>query len=251
MNKDLEKLIDRVSKKKKVLFLTTSNRWDGSKEIPKSTLLAKDIAEKVKETTEVVILDIPKLKIFPCEGNVSGVDGNSCGVKDSLLKSKEKNPSGHHRCWASINNKEDELWKVSKELFEAEAVIFFISVRWGQANAFYQKLIERLNWIENINTTLREENIVKNIEAGCVVIGQNWNGKEVLETQKKVYEFYGFKVPKELSFNWQYTNDSKDETQTSYKKAPKAFSIEFEISINKLKESLYNGYSRIKRLFEF
>jgi multimeric flavodoxin WrbA len=207
--------------------------------------------EALKETTDVSLLEIPKLKIFPCEGNVSGIEGNNCGIKDSLLKDDEKNPSGHHRCWASLNNKEDELWKVSKELFESEAVIFFISVRWGQANAFYQKLIERLNWIENMHTTLGEENVVSNIDAGCVIIGQNWNGEQVLETQKQVYEFYGFNVPDDLSFYWQYTQDSNDETQESYKEAPKAFGREFEISITRLKESLNNKFRLIKRLMDF
>jgi multimeric flavodoxin WrbA len=251
MNKQTEIFIENLSKKKKVLFLTTSNRWEKSKEIPKSTALARDIKQKLEGSTEVVILDIPSLKIFPCEGNVSGVDGNNCGVKDSLLKDKEKDPSGNHRCWASINNPEDELWKVSKELFDSEAVVFFISVRWGQANAFYQKLIERLNWIENRNTTLGEGNIVKDIEAGCVVIGQNWNGENVMETQKKVYGFYGFKVPEELSMHWQFTEDIDDESQESYKEAPISFSVEFEISINKLKESLSYAFKRIKRIFEF
>jgi multimeric flavodoxin WrbA len=248
-NEQLEKLIEYLSGKKKVLFLTTSNRWEGSKEIPKSTLLAMEIKSKLEENTEVTLLEIPKLKIYPCEGNVSGVDGNNCGIKDALLKDDEKDPSGNHRCWASINNKEDELWKVSKELFESEAVIFFISVRWGQANAFYQKLIERLNWIENRHTTLGEDNIVANIDAGCVIIGQNWNGEQVLETQKQVYEFYGFNVPEETSFYWQYTQDSNDETQGSYKDAPKTFGKEFEISITKLKESLV--FRGLKRLFDF
>jgi multimeric flavodoxin WrbA len=250
-NKELEKLIDYLSNKEKVLFLTTSNRWDGSKEIPKSTLLAMDIKEKIKETTDVVLLDIPKLKIFPCEGNVSVVEGNNCGIKDSELKDKEKNPSGNHRCWASINNKEDELWKVSKELLGSEAVIFFVSVRWGQANAFYQKLIERLNWIENRKTTLKDINIVEGIDAGCVIIGQNWNSEQVLETQKQVYEFYGFNVPDEISFSWQFTEDANDESQKSYKEAPKEFGKEFEISITRLKESLSNKFTGIKRLFEF
>lgn len=246
-----EKLIEYLSGKKKVLFLTTSNRWEGSKEIPKSTLLAMDIKKKLEDFTEVILLEIPKLKIFPCEGNVSGVEGNNCGVKDSQLKDKEKDPSGNHRCWASFNNKEDELWKVSKELFESEAVVFFISVRWGQANAFYQKLIERLNWIENRKSTLEDINIVEGIDAGCVIIGQNWNGDQVLDTQKQVYEFYGFNVPKEISFNWQFTDDSNDETQESYKEAPIAFGREFEISITRLKESLSIRFKRIKRLFEF
>ena len=198
MNDQIKIFTEKLAEKKKVLFLTTSNRWDKSEEIPKSTLLARELKEKLKDTTEVTILDIPKMKIFPCEGNVSGLKGNNCGDKGSLLKDSEKNPTGYHRCWASINNQDDELWKVSKELFESEAVVFFISVRWGQANAFYQKLIERLNWIENIHTTLEEENFISSIEAGCVIIGQNWNGENVMETQKQVYEFYGFQVPDEL-----------------------------------------------------
>jgi multimeric flavodoxin WrbA len=251
MEYQLDNLIEKLSGKKKVLLLTTSNRWEGSKEIPKSTLLAMEVKDRLKDLVEVELIDIPKLKIFPCEGNVSGVDGNNCGIKDSVLKDKEKDPSGYHRCWASLNNKEDELWKITKELFESDAVIFFISVRWGQANAFYQKLIERLNWIENRHTTLEEDNIVGNIDAGCVILGQNWKSEQVLETQKQVYEFYGFNVPDELSFYWQYTSDSDDETQESYKDAPKVFGREFEISITRLKESLNNQFKGLKRIFDF
>jgi multimeric flavodoxin WrbA len=251
MEYQLDNLIEKLSEKKKVLLLTTSNRWEGSKEIPKSTLLAMEVKDRLKDLVEVELIDIPKLKIFPCEGNVSGVDGNNCGIKDSVLKDKEKDPSGYHRCWASLNNEEDELWKITKELFESDAVIFFISVRWGQANAFYQKLIERLNWIENRHTTLEEDNIVGNIDAGCVILGQNWKSEQVLETQKQVYEFYGFNVPDELSFYWQYTSDSDDETQESYKDAPKVFGREFEISITRLKESLNNQFKGLKRIFDF
>jgi multimeric flavodoxin WrbA len=247
----IQELVEYLSNKKKVLFLTTSNRWEGSKEIPKSTLLAMDIKSKLDTSTDVTLLEIPKLKIYPCEGNVSGKDGNNCGVKDSLLKDKDKDPSGYHRCWASLNNEDDELWKVTKELFESDAVVFFISVRWGQANAFYQKLIERLNWIENRHTTLEENNVVSNIDAGCIILGQNWNGEQVLETQKQVYDFYGFNVPDELSLYWQYTQDSNDETQDSYKDAPRAFGKEFEISITKLKESLSRGFKNLKRLIDF
>ncbi len=239
-------LVKKLEGKKKILFLTTSNRWEKSKEIPKSTALAIDIKSKLKGS-DVTILDIPALKIFPCEGNISGVEGNNCGVKDSELKDKNKNPSGNHRCWASINNKEDELWKVSKELFESDAVIFFISVRWGQANAFYQKLIERLSWIENRYTSLGDDNIVEGIEAGCIVIGQNWKGEEVLNTQKEIYQFFGFNTPNELSFSWQYTPDYNDESQESYKDAPKDFSTNFEISLNKFKASK----NMIKRISEF
>lgn len=217
----LNNAIEYLKKKEKVLFLTTSNRWEGDKEKPKSTILAEFIKSKVGDKVEII--DVTKLNIYICEGNVSKSDGNNCGVKDSALKDKEKNPTGNHRCWCSINNKDDELWKISKPLFESDAIVFFVSVRWGQTNSVYQKLIERLDWIENRHTTLKEDNIVENIDAGIIAIGQNWNGETVIDTQKQVLDFYGFKVPEELSFNWQYTKDKMDESQESYKKALSTF----------------------------
>ena len=224
--KKLEKTISYLKKKKRILFLTTSNRWVGEKELPKSSLLAKYIAEQVG-LNKVKIIDVTKLKIYVCEGNVSSSKGNSCGLKDVVLKDKEKNPSGFHRCWASINNPDDELWVVSKELLQSDAVVFFGSVRWGQMNAVYQKLIERLTWFENRHSTLGENNFLKNIDAGLICIGQNWNGVNVVKLQKQVLKYFGFKTPKELFWNWQYTKDAKDETGESYKKSFGKFKKDF------------------------
>lgn len=226
----LNKTIDYLKEKDNILFLTTSNRWEGDKDIPKSSLLAINIQNEISQK-KVRIIDVSKLKIYDCEGNVSKRDGNNCGVKESVLKDKKKNPSGLHRCWASINNKDDELWKVSKELLDSDVVIFFGSVRWGQANGVYQRLMERLSWLDNRHTTLNESNVLKNIEAGIIFIGQNWNGSEVINTQKKVLEFFGFKVPDELSWNWQYTNDYNDESQRSYKAAYGKFKKDLSLNI--------------------
>ena len=220
---NIEKTINFIEKKNKVLFLTTSNRWEkAADDIPKSTQLAYHIQELVG-MRKVEIIDVSKLNIYVCEGNVSGANGNTCGVKDALLKNSDKNPSGYHRCWCSINNKDDELWKVSKSLFESDCVVFFGSVRWGQTNSIYQKLIERLCWIENRHTTLKESNIVKDINAGIILTGQNWNGSNVIETQKQVLKFYGFDVNDDISWNWQYTNNANDETKDSYKKSVSEF----------------------------
>ena len=160
---------------------------------------------------------------------MSHVDGNSCGVKKSALKDKDKNPTGHHRCWRNINNPDDELWKISKELFESDAVIFFGSIRWGQMNAQYQNLIERLTWLENRHTTLGESNLLKDVSCGIIATGQNWNGAEVINTQKQVLSFFGFDVKDELCWNWQYTTNSNDETQKSYKNSSKEFNETFEL----------------------
>ena len=238
---DLTRLITSL-KGKKVLLLTTSNRWLGSNEVPKSSQLAEFVASELGDSYSII--DVSKLNIVPCEGNVSGDKGNSCGVIDAVLKDSNKNPSGCHRCWASINNTEDELWKISKELFEVDAVIFFGSVRWGSVNGIYQKLIERLNWLENRWTTLEEENLLKGKFAGIVLTGHNWNVGTELEKQKQVLRFYGFEVPNDMSFYWQWTSDATDETQEGYKSEPS----EFEDTYNNIKinESFDRWFKKIK-----
>ena len=232
---DYKRLVETVKfleNKKKVLFLTTSNRggWAAKelKEQPKSTILALAIQEYLGKT-KCKLIAVPDLKIYTCEANVSHMKGNECGLKKATLKDKDKNPTGQHRCWRNINNPDDELWKISKELFESDCVVFFGSVRWGQMNANYQNLIERLTWLENRHSTLGESNIIKDISCGIIAVGQNWRGAEVVDVQKNVLKFFGFDVKDELCWNWQYTKDFKDETNDSYKNSGKDFKKTFEL----------------------
>ena len=228
--KSLKRTIEELEKLDKVLLLPCSNRynWDlGKIDIPKSTILAMIIDEYLDSKS--VLIDVPELKIYPCEGNVSRAEGNSCGLKKAKLQDKEKNPSGEHRCWASINNKDDELWKISKELLNSDAVVFFSSVRWGQTNMYYQKLIERLTWLENRHTSLGESNIIAEIQSGFICVGQNWKGIDVVDTQKKVHLYYGFKPNDNLYWNWQFTNKLSDETLKSYKEAFPKFVEKFDV----------------------
>lgn len=220
-------MVQHLQTKDRVLFLTTSNRWSGEEggEMPKSTRLAHSLARLLGP--QVTVMDVSKLTLFPCEGNVSTERGNTCGTPDARLANTQKNPSGHHRCWASINNPTDELWKISAELLAADAVVFFGSVRWGQMNAVYQKLIERLTWLENRHSSLGEDNLLATIDAGIVVVGHNWRGKEVVEVQKDVLRFFGFQVPEVLSWNWQFSNNPEDESNTTYQEAAIAFQKTF------------------------
>ncbi len=219
-----EHTLQALDKYKKILFLTTSNRWHGEKnsEKAKSTMLAYEIEKRLTDK-DISIIEVPLLKIYTCEGNVSTKRGNTCGTLDAKLKDSFKNPSGHHRCWASMNNKDDELWKISKELLRSDCVVFFGSVRWGQMNGEYQKLIERLTWLENRHTTLEEENIIKNIDTGIIIVSQNWNSAQVLDTQKKVLQYFGFNTIDNLIWNWQYTNIDTDESNKSYIDAANQF----------------------------
>ena len=88
---NIDKTIKILKKFKKVLFLTCSNRYQKilEKQSPKSTILAEVIAQNLDNVT---IINVPDLNIYPCEGNVSREDGNQCGLKEALLKDKEKNP---------------------------------------------------------------------------------------------------------------------------------------------------------------
>ena len=230
--KKLVKTIKFLENKNKILFLTTSNRggWAAKelKEQPKSTLLAKAIQDYLGKS-KCELIEVPDLKIYSCEANVSHMKGNECGLKKASLKDKNKNPTGHHRCWRNINNPDDELWKISKKLFESDCVMFFGSIRWGQMNAHYQNLIERLTWLENRHSTLGESNLIKDVSCGIVAVGQNWRGSDVIKVQKQVLTFYGFDVKDELCWNWQYTDNAKDETNTSYKKSGKDFMDTFEL----------------------
>ncbi len=211
--------VNYLQTKKKVLLLSTSNRGEFVEkefgDIPKSLVLGHIMKQALGD--KAVLLDVAKMNIVVCEGNVSLKSGNTCGVLKSRLEDSSKNPTGNHRCWANINSPEDELWKISKELFDSDVVIFLGSNRWGMPNSIYQKLIERLNWLENRHTTLQEDNIIANIESGMIWLGHNWNIENTLELQKQVHNFYGFAVNESLYWGWQYTSDSNDESEQGYK----------------------------------
>lgn len=229
----LNKLFKYLDKSdKRILFLTTSNRWEGHDELPKSSIIAKELSSKLKS---VEIINVSKLKIFPCEGNVSGHNGNNCGIKEAMLKNN--NPNKFIRCWASLNNPTDEMYKVVNAIYDADIVIFFGSIRWGKMNAIYTQLIERLTWLENRHTTLGESNLLKDKEVGVISVGHNWNGKESIKLEKEVLSFFGFKTPDVLSFNWQYLSNVNDETLSGYKKEYKSFMKDFNF-VEVFKESI-------------
>jgi hypothetical protein len=86
-----------------------------------------------------------------------------------------------------------------------------------------------LTWIENRHATLGEKNVVEDIMSGFICVGQNWKGMDVVDTQKKVHTFYGFKPNDTFYWNWQYTSKMSDETQDSYKKSFPTFVEKFKV----------------------
>lgn len=244
---NLKKLYNYLKKQKnkKILFLTTSNRWEGDNELPKSSIIADELIKKLG-SDNVQLINVAKLKIYPCEGNVSTKRGNTCGLKEAKLDDKEKNPTGHIRCWAALNNKSDEMYKVANAIFDADIVIFFGSIRWGKMNSIYGELVERLTWLDNRHTTLGESNLLKDKEVGVIATGHNWNGEEAVKLEKQVLGFFGFKTPDVLSFNWQWTKDKNDESKKGYLEDFGDFLREFDF-VESLKESIIKFKEWIKK----
>ena len=231
IQQDLEKFMHCLKTKNNVLFVTTSNRWTGSEQKAKSTQLAYHIKDSLTECN-IKIIEADKLNIRCCSGNVSLASGNICGAKDALLKSSSKNPTNQIRCWEA-KHRDDELYKIANEVFKADIVVFFTSIRWGQTNSIYQKVIERLTWLENRWSSLGESNLLEDKQAGIIVIGQNWRDKQVMQTQRQVFEMFGFKSPADLSMYWQFTDDAMDESKKSYKQAVSQFQDDFDFRLQK------------------
>jgi hypothetical protein len=76
----LQKAVDYLNTKNKVLLLTTSNRGDLSSkdgsDSPKSTRIA-EVMQRTLGGDKCTLIDVSKLKIYSCEGNVSSKDGNT------------------------------------------------------------------------------------------------------------------------------------------------------------------------------
>jgi hypothetical protein len=91
-----DEFVEYLANKDDILFLTTSNRYVKHKDdVPKSTQLARSVKAHFAKKN-IRILDVPLLKIYTCEGNISARLGNRCGLKEAALENKRFNPTGYH-----------------------------------------------------------------------------------------------------------------------------------------------------------
>jgi len=81
------RLLRYLEAKDDILLLTTSSRYqEHTWDTPKSTELAVRIRARLEESAKrVTLLDVTRLKIYTCEGNISGGRGNNCGVPEAKL----------------------------------------------------------------------------------------------------------------------------------------------------------------------
>jgi len=119
---------------------------------------------------EIRIIDVPKLVItharqYQCAQRQPSNAG-------SHTEEQTENPPVPSLLGLD-QQQDDELYKITRVLFQSKVVVFFV-VRWGQANSVYQRLLERLSWIENVLPRWREALAeITKCEAGIVLFGQN------------------------------------------------------------------------------
>ena len=90
-----------------------------------------------------------------------------------------------------------------------DTFIFSTSNRWGSHSALGQKIIERMNTLENRATTYGEPYPLRGKKLGVVVTGQHWQTGKVGNHLLEVFRWFGFATqPGDANFlGWQRTRD--------------------------------------------
>lgn len=124
--------------------------------------------------------------------------------------------SGPYRCWAhheSISNPArfggvDQMPVIYDGLAWADTVIWATSTRWGSHSALMQKIIERMNTLENRAVSWGEAYPMTGKRCGVIVGGLHWKTDSVAKHLQEVFRWFNFSVPAAHgALTWQYTRD--------------------------------------------
>ena len=119
-------------------------------------------------------------------------------VLEAKLRDKQENQTGQHRCWASINNKDDQLYKISRELFKFASGGLF---RLRSMGTNEQRVSAPLRTPELDRETESphwgEKRIpqLKKLEAGIVLLVIPGTTNKFWQTQKQNFRWFGWKTP--------------------------------------------------------
>jgi multimeric flavodoxin WrbA len=152
----------------------------------------------------VTILDAAKLHVVHNLSCYAG-GGRNCASPDA----------GPYRCWAHKNSVEDpdayggvdEMPVLYDGITDADVVVWATSVRWMSHSSLLQKLIERMNTLENRASVYGEANPLTGKRAGVLVAGQHYEGQKVAICLQEVFIRLGFTVPLDAQMVWQRTLD--------------------------------------------
>jgi NAD(P)H-dependent FMN reductase len=161
--------------------------------------------QRAAPDADIRIVDANKLHIVK---NLScyASGGKNCGDPKS----------GPYRCWAHFSSLEDpakyggvdQMPVIYDGLRWADTVIFTTSTRWGSHSALCQKIIERMDTLENRGAVWKEGYPLQGKRLGVIVGGLHWKTGAVAQHLLDVFRWFKFDIPtSDAALVWQFTRD--------------------------------------------
>ena len=108
--------------------------------------------------------------------------------------------AGLYRCWAHVESLKnpakyggvDQMPVIYDGLRWADTVIFSTSTRWGSHSALCQKIIERMDTLENRASTYGEHYPLWGKKLGIVATGLHWHTSDVANRLNETLRWFGF-----------------------------------------------------------
>lgn len=127
--------------------------------------------------------------------------------------------AGKYRCWATYESIEDpekhggidEMPVIYDGIDESDIIIFSTSVRWMSHSALFQKIIERMNTLENRHSVYGEKNPLSGKKAGIIVVGQHYQSQKVAGSLSETMTLLGFQCSNSSIFSWQKSHNMNEE----------------------------------------
>lgn len=198
----------------KILVISTTTHKENST----SKLVLEEVMSKLKKDHDIDYIDADQLHIVKNLSCYSS-GGDNCASKDA----------GKYRCWAHKLSQEspseyggkDEMGVIYDGLEWCDAVIFSTSVRWGSHSALMQKILERMNTLENRVSVFNEKNTLEGKKCGVVVTGHHHMAQSVADHLLTQLTFWGFEAESRLC--WQRTLDLSKEQEGDNNKSLKEY----------------------------
>ena len=177
------------------------------------------------------------IKKFSPDADIRVVDANKLHIVQNLscYASGGKNcgdpKSGPYRCWAHYESMQDpakhggldEMPVIYDGLKWADTVVFATSARWGSHSALCQKIIERMDTLENRGSFWKEGFPMAGKRLGVIVGGLNWKTTTIAQHLMETFRWWKFDVDPQASLVWQFTRDVNYEQTSAVKPSVKAW----------------------------
>jgi multimeric flavodoxin WrbA len=192
---------------------------------PRRIFALSTTTHAVDKSTSVAMLDTCTLTLhamYP-DAEIRSINANELHIVENLscYANGKKNcadpASGPYRCWANyLSNKNpeeyggrDQMSVIYDGLMWADTVLFATSVRWGSHSALAQKIIERMDTLENRAVAYGEPYPLHGKRLGVIVAGLHWKTESTAAHLLDVFRWFGFRVPPGMdgALWWQRSKD--------------------------------------------